>query len=47
MILVPALMSILGPHARYLPRWLDRVIPDLQLEGPIEEPEPDPAPVSD
>jgi RND superfamily putative drug exporter len=49
MMLVPALMSILGAHAWYLPRWLDRIIPDLQLEGPIEEPEPEPdrAPVSD
>jgi putative drug exporter of the RND superfamily len=50
MMLVPALMSILGPHAWWLPRWLDRIIPDLQLEGPIEEPEPAPetdrAPVS-
>jgi len=36
MVLVPALMSILGPHAWWLPRWLDRVIPDLQLEGPLE-----------
>ena len=36
MVLVPALMSILGAHAWWLPRWLDRVIPDLELEGPIE-----------
>ncbi|GAA2155215.1 MMPL family transporter [Nocardioides koreensis] len=47
MVLVPALMSILGAHAWWLPRWLDRVIPDLQLEGPIEpvpatEPESEP-----
>ena len=47
MVLVPALMSILGPHAWWLPRWLDRIIPDLQLEGPIEpvpatEPESEP-----
>ena len=53
MILVPALMSILGPHAWWLPRWLDRIIPDLKLEGPIEESEPEPeaepepAPVSE
>jgi len=36
MVLVPALMSILGARAWWLPRWLDRVIPDLQLEGPLE-----------
>ncbi|MFC4785378.1 MMPL family transporter [Nocardioides sp. MAHUQ-72] len=36
MVLVPALMSILGARAWWLPRWLDRVIPDLQLEGSVE-----------
>jgi RND superfamily putative drug exporter len=36
MVLVPALMTILGAHAWYLPRWLDRIIPDLQLEGSVE-----------
>ena len=36
MVLVPALMSILGRSAWWLPSWLDRIIPDLQLEGPIE-----------
>ncbi len=48
MVLVPALMSILGAHAWWLPRWLDRIIPDLQLEGPIEElaPEPESEPVA-
>jgi RND superfamily putative drug exporter len=47
MVLVPALMSILGAHAWYLPHWLDRVIPDLQLEGPVEpvpSPQPEPEP---
>ena len=44
MVLVPALMSILGAHAWYLPRWLDRIIPDLQLEGPIEPVAPRPSP---
>ena len=40
MILVPAVMSLLGDAAWWLPRWLDRIMPDLQLEGPIEEPNP-------
>jgi len=49
MILVPALMSILDTRAWWLPRWLDRILPNLELEGAIEdpapeEPEPDPAP---
>ena len=43
MILVPALMSILDRRAWWLPAWLDRVIPDLQLEGG-EPPEPAPEP---
>ena len=29
-------MSILGARAWWLPGWLDRVIPDLQLEGELE-----------
>ena len=46
MVLVPAVMSILGPHAWWLPRWLDKVVPDLELEGavePVEEREPETA----
>ena len=33
MILVPALMAILDRRAWWLPAWLDRIIPDLKLEG--------------
>ena len=33
MVLVPAVMSLLGRRAWYLPRWLDRVIPDIDIEG--------------
>jgi putative drug exporter of the RND superfamily len=33
MILVPAIMSLLGAHAWWMPRWLARVVPNLQLEG--------------
>jgi RND superfamily putative drug exporter len=33
MILVPAVMAVLGRHAWWLPHWLDRILPDLQLEG--------------
>ena len=39
MVLVPALMSILDRRAWWLPAWLDRIIPDLELEGG-EESEP-------
>jgi RND superfamily putative drug exporter len=33
MILVPAVMTLLGKNAWYLPGWLDRFVPHLQLEG--------------
>ncbi|GAA4399407.1 MMPL family transporter [Fodinibacter luteus] len=33
MTLTPALMHLLGDRAWYLPRWLDRVLPDLDVEG--------------
>ena len=33
MTLVPAVMSLLGRRAWYLPRWLDRLLPDVDLEG--------------
>jgi RND superfamily putative drug exporter len=31
--LVPAVMSLLGRAAWWLPRWLDRLLPDVDLEG--------------
>jgi RND superfamily putative drug exporter len=33
MTLTPALMHLLGDRAWYLPRWLDRLLPDLDVEG--------------
>ena len=33
MTLTPALMHLLGDRAWYLPRWLDRMLPDLDVEG--------------
>jgi RND superfamily putative drug exporter len=33
MILVPAVMTVLGPHAWWMPRWLEPVLPHLELEG--------------
>jgi RND superfamily putative drug exporter len=33
MMIVPALMSMLGKQAWWLPRWLDRVLPDVDVEG--------------
>ena len=33
MTLMPALMHLLGEKAWYLPRWLDKILPDLDVEG--------------
>ncbi|KHF45350.1 MMPL family transporter [Saccharomonospora viridis] len=33
MTIVPALMSLLGRSAWWLPRWLDRVLPNVDVEG--------------
>ena len=31
--LVPAAMAVLGRHAWWLPRWLDKLLPDMDIEG--------------
>jgi RND superfamily putative drug exporter len=33
MILVPAVMSLLDKHAWWIPKWLDRITPNLDIEG--------------
>ncbi|HEX7189270.1 MAG TPA: MMPL family transporter [Actinomycetes bacterium] len=33
MVLVPAAMSLLGHRAWWLPNWLDRLLPNIDLEG--------------
>ncbi len=33
LLLMPALMHLLGGAAWWIPRWLDRVLPDLDVEG--------------
>ncbi|QAY63855.1 MMPL family transporter [Xylanimonas allomyrinae] len=33
MVLVPAVMALLGEHAWYIPRWLDRLLPHFDVEG--------------
>ena len=53
MTLVPAFLTILGERAWYIPRWLDRLLPDLTVEPPQDgetrrhpgvEPKAEPAP---
>jgi putative drug exporter of the RND superfamily len=53
MLLVPATMELLGDRNWWLPRWLDRILPDIDVEGHAEpvaeeegEREPLPAGVS-
>jgi RND superfamily putative drug exporter len=45
MVLVPATMELLGGANWWLPRWLDRLLPKVDVEGvePEEIPEPEPA----
>jgi RND superfamily putative drug exporter len=38
MVLVPATMELLGGANWWLPTWLDRVLPHLNVEGPVEGP---------
>ncbi|MFX4291113.1 MMPL family transporter [Streptomyces bohaiensis] len=33
MLIVPAVMAIVGKHIWWLPRWLDRALPNLDVEG--------------
>lgn len=33
MAIVPAIMSLMGKAAWYLPKWLDKILPDLDIEG--------------
>jgi RND superfamily putative drug exporter len=33
MLVIPASMALLGEKAWWMPRWMDRVLPDLDVEG--------------
>ncbi|MFP5366375.1 MAG: MMPL family transporter, partial [Actinomycetes bacterium] len=33
MTIVPAVMYLLGEKSWWLPRWLDRILPDVDVEG--------------
>lgn len=37
MTLVPAVMALLGAHAWWFPRWLDRLLPHFDIEGEAVE----------
>ncbi|MBJ2120060.1 MMPL family transporter [Arthrobacter sp. MSA 4-2] len=42
MTLVPAAMYLLGRKAWWLPRWLDKILPDVDVEGAKLTPRPEP-----
>ncbi|MFJ4536876.1 MMPL family transporter [Streptomyces tibetensis] len=37
LLMVPAVMTLLGRHAWWMPRWLDRVVPHIDAEGAQNE----------
>jgi RND superfamily putative drug exporter len=46
LVLVPATMRLLGNWNWWIPRWLDRILPNVSIEGSSEpEPERVPEPV--
>jgi putative drug exporter of the RND superfamily len=42
MLLVPSLMVLMGRANWWLPRWLDRILPRIHIEGPEEPARPSP-----
>jgi RND superfamily putative drug exporter len=42
MTLVPSLLTLLGERSWYIPRWLDRLLPDVTIEPPHEGEEREP-----
>ncbi|SMQ13952.1 putative drug exporter of the RND superfamily [Streptomyces sp. Ag82_O1-12] len=40
LLMVPAVMTLLGRHAWWMPRWLDRVVPHIDAEGSKAEARP-------
>lgn len=33
MTIVPAVMTLMGKTAWYIPKWLDRILPNIDVEG--------------
>jgi putative drug exporter of the RND superfamily len=38
MVVVPATMALLGDRNWWMPRWLDRILPRVAVDGPVREP---------
>ena len=43
---VPALLNVLGEKSWYMPRWLDKILPNITIEPPTQRPPDAPAPVA-
>src|ERR671916_2352865 len=45
LIIAPAVVTLLGDRAWWVPKWLDRILPNVSLEGHlvqgVDEPEPE------
>jgi RND superfamily putative drug exporter len=39
-VLLPAVMLLMGRRTWWLPNWMDRILPDISIEGPKAEPQP-------
>ena len=44
MTLVPAFLTLMGEKSWYIPRWLDRILPNITIESPHEGQAAEPAP---
>src|SRR4029453_11655464 len=42
--LAPALLTVFGAGVWWLPRWMDRLLPHVDIEGEAEQPAPAPSP---
>src|SRR3954447_14076617 len=42
MTLVPAFLTLLGERSWYIPRWLDRILPNITIEPPHDTERPEP-----
>jgi putative drug exporter of the RND superfamily len=41
MVVLPATMELLGERNWWIPRWLDRLLPHVEIERSVEQPEPE------
>jgi RND superfamily putative drug exporter len=43
---VPSLLSLLGEKSWYMPRWLDKILPNITIEPPTDQHATIPAPTA-